>query len=292
MNIFQISKKVVFLLIAGSLLTSCVSKKKFNKLKVDYDALDVTYRSMQTSYNLCLAETDDLKSKMEGKNKQINQLQDENDYLKKNNNLMITQLENLSIISKAGAESMQKSLEIMNEQSKYIKDLNQNSQRKDSINLALVTNLKRSLVDVNDQDVNVEVRGGVVYVSISDQMLFKSGSSDINSSASKILAKIASIINDHKELNVMVEGHTDDVPISTECVKDNWDLSVKRATSVVRYLENNHKVNPERLTAAGRAEFAPKSSNSTSQTRKANRRTEIVLTPRLDQYIELAVPKQ
>lgn len=281
----------LFILSVG-LLTSCVSKKKFTKLKTDYDALDATYRSMETTLNGCQGENDDLKQKIDGKNKQIGQLQDEVDYLKKNNNLMITQLENLSIISKAGAESMKKSLDILNEQSKYIKDLNQMSQRKDSINLALVTNLKRSLGNVNDQDVEVEVRGGVVYVSISDKMLFKSGSSEINASANNVLAKIAKIIKDHNDLNVMVEGHTDDVPISTDCVRDNWDLSVKRATAVVRHLEGVHKIEPERLTAAGRGEYAPKSDNKNAAARKQNRRTEIVLTPRLDQYIELSVPKQ
>jgi chemotaxis protein MotB len=277
---------------ALSLMTSCVSKKKFTKLKTDYDALDATYRSMETTLNGCQGENTDLKQKIDGKNKQIGQLQDEVDYLKKNNNMMITQLENLSIISKTGAESMKKSLDILNEQSRYIKDLNQLNQRKDSLNLALVTNLKRSLENINDQDVEVEVRGGVVYVSISDMLLFKSGSSEINAAANNVLAKIAKIILDHKDLNVMVEGHTDDVPISTECVKDNWDLSVKRATSVVRYLEGTHKIGPERLTAAGRGEYAPKIDNKNSTTRKQNRRTEIVLTPRLDQYIELSVPKQ
>lgn len=280
------------LILSFGLLTSCVSKKKFTKLKTDYDALDATYRSMETTLNGCQGENGDLKQKLDGKNKQISQLQDEVDYLKKNNNMMITQLENLSVISKTGAESMKKSLEILNEQSRYIKDLNQMSQRKDSINLALVTNLKRSLGNINDQDVEVEVRGGVVYVSISDKLLFKSGSSEINSAANNVLAKIAKIIKDHNDLNVMVEGHTDDVPISTECVRDNWDLSVKRATSVVRHLENVHKVEPERLTAAGKGEYAPKIDNKNAATRKQNRRTEIVLTPRLDQYIELSVPKQ
>lgn len=285
-------RTLVIILISGLMLTSCVSKKKYVKIKEDYDALDLMYRSMQTSYNGCESDKKDLLDKIEGKNKQIGQMQDELDFLKKNNNQLISQLEDMSIISKAGAESMKKSLEIMNEQSRYIQDLNQAARRKDSLNLALVSNLKRSLSDINDKDVEVEVRGGVVYVSISDKLLFKSGSAEINAGANKVLAKIATIIKDHKELNVMVEGHTDDVPIHTECVKDNWDLSVKRATSVVRHLEATHKIAPERMTAAGRGEFDPKAENNNSTNRKQNRRTEIVLTPRLDQYIELSIPKQ
>ncbi len=281
----------VLFAMAVVMLSSCVSKKKFVKMKEDYDALDAMYRSMQTSYNGCDTEKKELQEKLEGKNKQISQMQDEMDFLKKNNNQLISQLEDMSIISKTGAESMKKSLEIMNEQSRYIQDLNQAARRKDSLNLALVSNLKRSLGDINDKDVEVEVRGGVVYVSISDKLLFRSGSAEINANANKVLAKIASIINDHKTLNVMVEGHTDDVPIHTDCVKDNWDLSVKRATAVVRHLETVHKINPDRLTAAGRGEYAPKADNNNSSNRKQNRRTEIVLTPALDQYIELSIPK-
>jgi chemotaxis protein MotB len=287
----KVLKITTLILIASTLFTSCVSKKKFTALQGDHDALTVKYNALDGSLNKCELENTDLKAKLDGKNLQIGTLQDEVDYLKKNQNSLINQMSDLAILSKTGAESMKKSLEIMNEQSKYIKDLNLESSRKDSLNLVLVTNLKRSLSDVNDKDVSVEVRGGVVFVSISDKMLFKSGSHEINSSANKILAKIATIINDHKDLNVMVEGHTDDVPIKTDCVADNWDLSVKRATAVVRYLETTHKINPERLTAAGRGDNDPKEDNKSNTGRSKNRRTEIVLTPRLDQFMELAIPK-
>lgn len=287
----KVLKITTLILIASTLFTSCVSKKKFTALQGDHDALTVKYNALDGSLNKCELENTDLKAKLDGKNLQIGTLQDEVDYLKKNQNSLINQMSDLAILSKTGAESMKKSLEIMNEQSKYIKDLNLESSRKDSLNLVLVTNLKRSLSDVNDKDVSVEVRGGVVFVSISDKMLFKSGSHEINSSANKILAKIATIINDHKDLNVMVEGHTDDVPIKTDCVADNWDLSVKRATAVVRYLETTHKINPERLTAAGRGDNDPKEDNKSNTGRSKNRRTEIVLTPGLDQFMELAIPK-
>jgi chemotaxis protein MotB len=196
----------------------------------------------------------------------------------------------LSIVSKAGADNIKKSLEALNEQSRYIKDLNSSVRRKDSTNLALVMNLKRSLSDINDEDVSVEVKKGVVYISISDKLLFKSGSAEINQKAEAVLEKVAKVVNDHKELDILVEGHTDNVPISTDCLKDNWDLSTKRATSVVRMLQGKFMVMPERLTAGGRSEFIPKAANDNPETRKLNRRTEIIVTPKLDQFFQLLNP--
>jgi chemotaxis protein MotB len=148
-------------------------------------------------------------------------------------------------------------------------------------------NLKRSLGNIADEDVKVEVRGGKVHVSISDRLLFASGSSRLNEGSQNVLNKIALVLNDHSELDVMVEGHTDDLPMNGNCVKDNWDLSVRRATTVVRTLQQDYYLNPERLTAAGRAEYAPLADNSTEQGRRTNRRTEIVITPQLDQFFNL-----
>lgn len=277
----------IFLLSA----TSCVSKKKYNTLNGEYDQLRILYQQVQGDIKFCENELNGLKKELGDKDLLVKKLEDEIKYLKNSNTQLLSTMSDLQIVSKTGAESIKKSLEVLNEQSKYIKDLNQNIQRKDSINLTLVSNLKRSLADVNDEDVQVEVRGGVVYVSISDKLLFKSGSSAINPDARKVLEKVSRVINDHKELNVMVQGHTDDVPIATECVADNWDLSVKRATSVVRILQNDFKVSPDRLTAAGNGEYQPKTSNENASNRRLNRRTEIILTPKLDQFFDLATPK-
>ena len=159
------------------------------------------------------------------------------------------------------------------------------------MNLSLVMNLKRSLADVNDEDVTVEVKKGVVYISISDNLMFASGSAVVNAKAVAVLAKVAKVLNDHKELDVLVEGHTDTVPISTDCIQDNWDLSAKRATSVVRVLQTKFDVDPERLTAGGRGEYEPASANKTSKGRKQNRRTEIIVTPKLDQFFSLMTPQ-
>lgn len=221
------------------------------------------------------------------KEEQVEQLQEQIKHMQSTNAGLLDRMADLSIVNRSGAESIQKSLESMSQQYSFIEDLTTKIQAKDSLNLALVMNLKRSLSNINDEDVQVEVKGGVVYVSISDKLLFRSGSSRITSAAEGVLAKLASVINDHDDLNVLVEGHTDDVPINNSCLEDNWDLSVKRATSVVRTLQEDFYVNPERLTAAGRSEFMPKVPNTTSDGRSTNRRTEIIITPRMDQFFKL-----
>jgi chemotaxis protein MotB len=203
------------------------------------------------------------------------------------NSSLLDRMSELSIVSQTGAENISKSLENISKQYNFIEDLSTKIQTKDSINLALVTNLKRSLNDINDEDVHVEVRGGIVHISIADKLLFNSASSNINSKAEGVLEKIASVVNDHYELDVMVEGHTDNIPISNSLYKDNWDLSVKRATAVVRALETKYGVSPERLIAAGRSQYLPKEDNTSLSGRSANRRTEIIITPRLDQFFQL-----
>ena len=224
------------------------------------------------------------------KTEQVKDLEAQVDYLKNTNTSLLGQMEDLSIVSKTGAESIKKSLESMTQQYDYIQDLNSNIRKKDSLNLSLVMNLKRSLADINDEDVQVEVREGVVYVSISDKLLFRSGSAKLGSEAKRVLEKLSMVINDHDDLNIMVEGHTDDVPFGNGCMQDNWDLSVKRATSVVRTLQEDYLIDPSRLTAAGRSEFSPKEDNFTHEGRSANRRTEIIITPKLDQFFKLLEP--
>jgi chemotaxis protein MotB len=224
---------------------------------------------------------------LEAKNGQLKSLQEQLDYMKKTNTNLLDRLSDLSVINKSGAESIRKSLDALNEQGKYIKDLNSSIQKKDSVNLSLVMNLKRSLADVNDDDVSIEVKKGVVYISISDKLMFASGSARVSTKAEAVLAKVAKVVNDHKGLDILVEGHTDAVPISTPEFKDNWDLSAMRATSVVRLLQTKFGVDPERMTAGGRGEFEPQSGNNSRAGRKQNRRTEIIVTPKLDQFFDL-----
>ncbi len=290
---------IALMAVAG--LPSCVAKKKFTELQNSQERLRLTYEETKTRLDECLAasrnyqeelrrrdqEIGSKTSEIDAKNRMIQQLETQIENLQRTNTSLLDRMADLSVISKEGAESIKKSLESINAQTKYIQELTSSIQAKDSLNLALVMNLKRSLTDVNDQDIQVEVRGSVVYVSIADKLLFRSGSAEISSRAETVLAKVARIINDYKDFDVMVEGHTDNVPINTTCIADNWDLSVRRATAVIRVLQSKHSVAPERLTAAGRSEFIPKTTNSTADGRSVNRRTEIVLKPKLDQFFKL-----
>jgi len=217
----------------------------------------------------------------------IKHLESEVAYLQSTNDNMLERMTELDVINREDATTIRESMESLNQQYAYIEDLSEKIHQKDSINFALVQNLKSSLIDIDDEDVQIEVKGSAVYVSLSDKLLFKSASSKVNKNAYRVLEKVARIIEDNDELEVLVQGHTDDVPIHNKYYKDNWDLSVKRATSVVRILQDNYGVYPEKLTAAGRGEFSPKDENETAVGRSVNRRTDIILKPRLGQFFEL-----
>ncbi len=282
---------------------SCVSKKKASALQAQVNDLKTENTRLAERIRVelgdCQQKSASLQSQLDARNNEltaktarVKEVEDQLDYLKRTNAGLLDRMADLSIVSKQGAESIKRSLEAIDQQSKYIQSLNTSIQRKDSLNLTLVTNLKRSLANVNDEDVEVQVKKGVVYVSISDKLLFATGQANVNARAEEVLGKVAKVINDHNELEVMVQGHTDAVPISTDLNRDNWDLSVRRATSVVRLLQSKFKVDPARLTAAGKGEFEPKDSNKSSAGRKVNRRTEIILTPRLDEFFQLLTPQQ
>ena len=233
-----------------------------------------------------------LENEITAKEEQIENLEAQVKDLQSTTSSLLGTMSDLSVVNKEGAESIRQSLQSLNQQYGYIEDLSRQIQEKDSLNLALVMNLKQSLTDINDDDIQIEIREGVVHVSISDKLLFRSGSANLGAQAKKVLGRIAEVLNGNKDLNVVVEGHTDDIPMVNDCVKDNWDLSVKRATAVVRTLTLEHLVSPERLTASGRAEFLPKASNKTQEGRKINRRTEIIIAPKLDQFFKmLEAPK-
>jgi len=278
---------LLFILI---LISSCVSQKKYleieNRVQLIEENEQLCKNDLKTKQNENLI----LNTKLINEINRVNKLEKQIDYFKSTNTNLLDRLSDLSVVSKTGAESIKQSLEALNEQNRYIKDLTTSMQLKDSLNLVLVMNLKRSLDDFDDEDINIEVKKGVVYVSISDRMLFKSGSFKISNRAEEVIGKIAKIINDHNELDILVEGHTDNVPIATDCIIDNWDLSVKRATSIVRLMQIKFGVEPQRMTAGGRSEYIPKSTNETTEGRAINRRTEIVILPKLDQFFELLEP--
>lgn len=231
--------------------------------------------------------TNPLEKQLQLKNKEVVKLEDQVDYLQQTNTSLLERLSDMSIVSKTEAASIKQSLETLGDQYGFIQKLTSKIHEKDSLNMALVNNLRSSLIDFDDEDVAIEVKGNAVYVSISDKMLFASGSSKVNRSAYGVLQKVSRIINTNDNIDVLVEGHTDNVPINTEKYSDNWDLSVLRATAVVRELYENFNVQPERLTAAGRSHFIPKAENETSTGRSINRRTEIIITPKLDQFFKL-----
>lgn len=237
---------------------------------------------------LCVSSFYSCQTKLlEDKDMQIKQLQEQLDHLQNSNSSLLDNLSDLSVISKNDSKSIQSSLESMNRQNNYIQKLSSKIQEKDSINIALVTNLKRSLINFDDDDIQINVQGSAVYVSISDKMLFTSGSTRLSPLANTVLEKVSRIINDHNNINVLVEGHTDNDPIFTEKINDNWDLSVLRATAVVRMLQQKYNVDPSRLTAAGKSEYTPKTANETDEDKSQNRRTEIIITPQLGQFFEL-----
>lgn len=282
--------KITVIVLFSVFLSSCVSQKKYADIESRYADLNKKTEQCEMELKTSMNERLVLETNFANEQNKSKNLQQQMEYFKSTNTNLLDRLSDLSVVSKSGAESIKKSLEALNEQNIYIKDLTSSMQRKDSINLALVMNLKRSLDNFDDEDISIEVKKGVVYVSISDKMLFRSGSYQISNQAENVLEKIAKIINDHKELDILVEGHTDTVPIATECIEDNWDLSAKRATSIVRLMQNKFEVDPSRMTAGGRSEYVPKTTNETVQGRAINRRTEIIILPKLDQFFELLEP--
>ena len=267
--------------------TSCVSSKKLKAEQAKYTKLNEFYVQTQADLQKCReAEADaarrrsQLETELEAANKQAQ-------FLKENNNVMINQLKDLSVISSSQAESIKKSLDNIGSKDNYIQDLQRAMARKDSVNMALVMNLKGALNDINDTDIEIKVEKSAVFISISDKLLFKSGSYNVSDRANEVLGKVAQVLNSKPEIEFLVEGHTDNVPIKSACIQDNWDLSTKRATAIVRILQNQFQIDPKRMTAGGRSEFLPLQANSTAAGKAANRRTRIVILPQLDQFFKL-----
>lgn len=270
-------KKVVVFGLSALLLSSCVSNKKFTKL-------DGELTSLKNLHEKNLADLARSQRELISCQSLLKNSEGELSYLRNQNNQLINNLGGMTMLTAKGASNLEKSLEKINEQDLRIKTLNQAMNRKDSVTIALVTSIKSALGNLYDDDITIQVEKGVVFVSISDKFLYKSGSYAINTSAKAVLGKVATILSSKPWLDVMVEGHTDNVPFNRGELQDNWDLSVKRSTSLVRILQNEFKIAPERITAAGRAEYVPVMDNGSKEGRAANRRTRIVILPKLDQF--------
>lgn len=273
-------KKVALSVLALSmLLTSCVSKKKYAELESKQKETQDLLNTATIKLNTCLTEKDALNKEKDALNNQI-------DYLKKNNSDLINSSKEMTVLTQKGAENLEKSLESLKEKDLKISRLQDALTKKDSVTLALVTSLKRE-VGIDDPDININVEKGVVMISIADNLLFKSGSYEVSDNAKNVLGKVAKVINSKPDFECMVEGHTDNVPIKNAVLLDNWDLSVKRATSIVRVLQSEFSVNPKQLIPAGRSFYIPLVENDNPTNRAKNRRTRIIIMPKIDQFYEM-----
>lgn len=259
---------------------SCVSTKKYQSLEADYNSLRGRYNGVSQENETCKTNLEAAKVRISGLQDQIRA---EQDHLKS----LQSALDKCLTSTSQGNTNISKLVDEINASNRYIQELVASKNKSDSLNMVLTNNLTRSLTKEEMQDVDVQVLKGVVYISLSDNMLYKSGSYEISDKAGETLSKIAKIITDYKDYAVLVEGNTDNVPISKPNIRNNWDLSTLRASSVVQALQNNYGVDPKRLTAGGRGEYNPVASNDTEAGKMQNRRTQIIITPELNQFMEL-----
>lgn len=278
----MINKRMITMsvLVSGLFLTGCVSNKKYVALQTQHQDLASLYQKGQ----LDLTES----------RARIKSLEDQLEYERKNNGTLKealgrlqSTLDNSINQNSQGNANISKLVDEINASNKYIQHLVNTKNKSDSLNVVLTNNLTRSLSREELRDVDVKVLKGVVYISLSDNMLYKSGSYEISDRAGETLSKIAKIIQDYKDYDVLIEGNTDTDPISKPNIRNNWDLSTLRASSVVQALQNNYAVDPKRLTAGGRGEYNPIAENSSADGKARNRRTQIIITPKLDQFMEL-----
>ncbi|MFN4006993.1 MAG: flagellar motor protein MotB [Chitinophagaceae bacterium] len=274
------------------LLFSCVSNKKFKAAQAQYGALETKYITLQGEAEKCKDDKSKLEADKLALNTKVDELNKQIKFLQENNTVALRQLQDLSVISASQAESIKKSMENIGAKDNYIKSLQQQMAYKDSLNMALVINLKGAIGNLDDKDINVKVDKGVVFIDISDRLLFNTGKYELTKQAKEVLGKVAKVLLNQPDIEFMVEGHTDNAAYKSPVgmLQDNWDLSVKRATSVVRVLQNEFGIPPAKMVAAGRAEYNPIASNDTPEGKAANRRTRIVILPQLDQFFKLLEP--
>src|SRR5690554_3169519 len=276
-----IMKKILLMSgVVALLFSSCVSQKKYAELEDKHKSTQDLLNSATVKLNACLEERAALQSK-------ANSLESQVASLNETNRDLIRSIGDFTDLTKKGAENLERSLESLKEKDLTIRKLQDAVTRRDSVNLALVQSLKGVLGNMDDTDIEISVEKGVVFVNISDKLLFASGSYNVTQRAREVLGKVATVVNNKPDFEFMVEGHTDDVPISRPGIKDNWDLSVLRATAVVRLLQDEFGVDPTRMTAAGRSEYIPVASNSNADGKAKNRRTRIVVLPKIDQFYSM-----
>uniref|UniRef100_UPI004026F45B OmpA family protein n=1 Tax=Alloprevotella sp. TaxID=1872471 RepID=UPI004026F45B len=277
-------KLFVMPLAAALFMTSCVSKSKLAEVQTNYDNLKTEHAALQKDYNEAQVRIAEYSSDSKSLAARLQEEQQRNKEMREAySKLQSSYQSNVQ----QGNVNISKLVDEINASNKFIKQLVDAKSKSDSLNQALTNKLTRSLTRSEMNDVDVQVLKGVVYISLADNMLYKSGSYEIGDRAGETLQKIAKIITDYKDYDVLVEGNTDNVPISQKNIRNNWDLSALRASSVVQALQNQYGVDPKRLSAAGRGEYNPVASNDTAVGKQRNRRTQIIITPKLDQFMDL-----
>jgi len=278
-------KKIVLLAITAVLVSSCVSKKDFVSLQSKHDRAVDELLAVKNSLTKCLIENEKNQDK-------VGSLESAVVDLKRDKENSLIQVENLTVLTQGASDNIKETLAQMSKKDAYINRVRAATTKKDSLNLVVAFHLKKELLDgLDDEDIEINVEKTVVYISISDKLLFKSGSYNVTPAAYKVLEKVATVVNGQPEMDVMVEGHTDSKSIKTANVQDNWDLSALRATSIVRILQHKYAVAPSRLIAAGRSSYVPLTDNETNSNRAKNRRTKIIILPRLGQFFDLLEQK-
>ncbi|MCF6349966.1 MAG: OmpA family protein [Flavobacteriaceae bacterium] len=284
-------KKILFLFVLIT-ISSCVSKKQHTELESRYDTQNQALINAKANLQKCLLAKTGSSTRVTGLDEQIAMLKNQVSNLESQNKNSLQQVENLTVLTKGASDNIKTVIAQLSEKDKYINGIRDAMTKKDSINLAVAFHLKRELADgIQDEDIQVDVEKTVVYISLSDKLMFSSGGATVSPRAKEILGKVATVIRSRPDMEVMVEGHTDNVGISTSCMKDNWDLSTKRSTAVVRVLQDVYNISPDRLVASGRSEFVPLESNNTTEGKARNRRTKIIILPKLDQFFDILEQK-
>tara|TARA_B110000503_G_scaffold113461_1_gene170306 strand:- start:7972 stop:8808 length:837 start_codon:yes stop_codon:yes gene_type:complete len=271
-------KKLSLILFSVVLVSSCVSKKDFVALQVDKNNTQKELVNVKSSLQKCIIE----------KEKEVLTLEERVKYLQDDKKNALKQVENLTVLTQSSSDNIKTVIAQLSEKDKYINGVREAMTQKDSLNLAIKYHLTKNLTEgIQDEDIEVNVEKTVVFISISDKLLFKSGSYNVTDGAYVVLEKIAKVINDQPEMEVMIEGHTDSSPIKRDIIQDNWDLSALRATAITRILQYKFGVKPNRLIAAARSQYVPLAPNDTAENKSKNRRTKIIIMPRLNQFFDL-----
>lgn len=274
-------RKFLALALITIFITSCVSKKEYAALEAKHAQTKDELLKVETSLQKCLVEKEKQETKAFALSEQVK-------YLKEDKKTALKQVENLTVLTQSSSDNIKNVISQLSEKDKYINGIRKAMTQKDSLNLAIKYHLTKNLTDgIQDKDIEVNVEKTVVFISISDKLLFKSGSYNVTDKAYTVLEKIAKVINDQPKMEVMIEGHTDSTPIKREIIQDNWDLSALRATSITRILQYKYGVKPERLIAAGRSQYVPLAPNDSAENKSKNRRTKIIIMPKLNQFFDL-----